>query len=260
MKSLSFATITLLTCTAQIFCAASSSSLSLEEMADNYLVQRSMMYNLPGDGFAIAAYHERVPTDPSWYPEGPATANQFGVALIPASPLVAATIHWSRELFNKKGSTAPYFIIDDTNSIDLSTNFFAKPLCEYTRDPMYGNRYLLLCPYKDQAEIVKTLTEKDAANSATLEEMFAFIQKILPATTFVLFDAGIYCEYRAVQPISHIRREMRAWTETWKEIQKNQPKPRAKSAEMAPRIILTSERKTHIRTGSLDENKLEHLW
>lgn len=255
MKSLLFATLTLLTCATQTFCAA------FED--DTLLVQFTTKYSIANDGFAIAMYHEQVPADPYWYPEGPATGNQFGAALIPASPMVAATVHKSKELFNKKGNTAPYFKIDDTNPIDLSTNFFAMALCTYACDAMCGKRFLLLCPHSEHAETVKTIIERDTDEPSTLEDIFALTHKLLPTTTFFLFDAGVYCENRAMQPIDPKIVEMRAWREAFKALQKRiqerEPKPRARSVEMITRHAFTSERKSHIRTGSLDETKLKYF-
>lgn len=259
MKSLSLLVITLLTCTTQIFCAATSSS------CDDDLVTRTMMSSVAADGFAIATYHEYEPADPSWYHYGPATGNQFGAALIPASPMTAATIHMSKDLFARRGTSSPYFNVDDTCSLDFSTDLFAMSLCTYVHDPIYGKRYLLLCPYTPQAETVKKMVEGDSDEPSQLTDMFTVVQNLLPTTTFVLFDAGTYCEQRSMQPVPALAREIRAMRQYWQAVSRNQrltQRERAKSADIARSALrggLTGRRENskHMRTGSLDSIELQ---
>jgi hypothetical protein len=204
----------LLTYAMHTCCAASSSH---EESNENDLVQKVVKFATADDGFAIASYHDRVPTDPDWYPHGPAMGNQFGAAIICANPMITAVVHESRELFNKKGGSALYFSVDDTDlCFDLRTHFLSTQLKQYVHNERIGRRYLLLYPYTQRTEEVGKIVNDSTFNSSTIEEMFSVAKQLLPATTFILFDAGTYCDYRAIKPISPLRQEIRAWTEVFK--------------------------------------------
>lgn len=208
MKSTSFITVALATCTAYVLPAAKAAPSSWQS---NALLAKTVACVIGTDNRAIVGFHQLLSADPILYPKGPAFGNHFGFAIVTTNPSTAAALHDSKTLFDQKYKRSHFFKVDDTQALDFETLGFTRELHIHTAIQCMAKRYVLLCAHTPKNLGVKKIVEKAVEKDQPeldLAAMLAFVKEQLPNATFVLFDAATYQAERAMYHIPEATRTM----------------------------------------------------
>lgn len=217
MKSLSFATLTLLACTTQLFCADSSDrwpALDDDDTKGTWLIdptqELTWLKGTPGIENTVA-YHLGMNSD--WvlhtYKEisspgtsGPASSN-FGIAIV-HEPIDTSAPDWrtkslpslqivgSQEF--KETTKQSFFEIKQDQHLNVNNRLSTYVAAFAFANPAVTYRYLFLCSDRDEETKVQGLLSEQAK---TVNSVFAALQLIYPnvcsTSTYILFDAAGYC-------------------------------------------------------------------
>lgn len=208
MKSLLITTITLLACATQIFCAAPSSSSSIEAApklvwTKNPRLACTVAYQIGTDGYGLRAYHE---------PQKLTNYECFGFALVKTTTPSLGCV--SSDGFSQLDK-ASFFEIKQNICLNVSapsTSAARLPIPDLLNVTSYAattapvklsyvmdfsksddpHRFLFVSNNLEHNATIPKLLQENRGALTTLAAAASFLHSRMPTTTFVLFDVVDY--------------------------------------------------------------------